>query len=352
MDFSGHIFTLMFEALSTALAGIIGRYSAIVGIVDAPLRAAIVIYLTMLGYAVMRGAIQYPFREFVYRGAMLTFLYFALTSLYGAQIGLFALGGLPSQFANALGGADAGGLGGFFDQLVGSGYEVAEKIQKNLDFYNESQEGGALGLPSGAAIGRNIAAYLLQILVILIAIFTAAIGFTISAFALFALALLSVVGPLFVAALLFDSTRGYFFAWLGALINYLMLVVFALVVTLFITQTTTTVLGTIIESDDIFTSAAKAIGFYALGFFFFFQIPALAAGLGGGAPALATQFAQAISRSAAAVAGGVGGAAVLSAGRSAAGSAARATGRGIARGFAQVTRRSGSVSNAAPGRRS
>src|SRR3546814_3076467 len=70
-------------------------------------------------------------------------------------------------------------------------------------------------------------------MVIVATLLCAAIGFVISAFGLFALALLSVVGPLFVAALLFESTRGYFFAWLGACINYLMLIVFALVLTLF-----------------------------------------------------------------------------------------------------------------------
>src|SRR3546814_2876366 len=37
----------------------------------------------------------------------------------------------------------------------------------------------------------------------------------------------------------------------------------------------------------------KALGFYALGFFFFLQIPGMAAGLGGGGASLASQFANA-----------------------------------------------------------
>ena len=61
------------------------------------------------------------------------------------------------------------------------------------------------------------------------------------------------VGPLFVAALLFESTRGYFFAWLGACINYLMLIVFALVLTLFLTQT----------GDAITIRARRVLGFKA-----------------------------------------------------------------------------------------
>jgi type IV secretion system protein VirB6 len=91
----------------------------------------------------------------------------------------------------------------------------------------------------------------LVVLVMIATLLCAAIGFVITAFGLFALALLSVVGPLFVAALLFESTRGYFFAWLGACINFLMLIVFSLVLTLFLTQVGESVLATISENDEI-----------------------------------------------------------------------------------------------------
>lgn len=343
MDYSGHTFTLMFEAFNNALSGIVGKYVAVIGIVDGPLLVSITLFLTVIGYFVLAGKIEMPVREFVYRALTSATVYIAVTSIYGAQIGLFALGGLPTQFATALGGADVGGLGGFYDQLVGSAFEAIDKMQKSVEAYLVTQENG-LGFPSVSAIGYAIVAQILMAIVIILAILCAAIGFTISAFALFALALLSVVGPLFVAALLFESTRGYFFSWLGAMINYLMLIVFALVLTLFITQTGTTLLASVAETDEIFTSAAKAIAFYLLGFFFFYQIPGLAASLGGGGPALATQFASAVGRGAAAIAGGAGGTALLGAGRSAAGSAARATGRGIARGFSRA--RGGSISKA------
>src|SRR3546814_8694725 len=113
MNFTVHVFTTRFEALSNALAAIVGKYAAVIGIVSPALRIGIVIYISLLGYAIMRGAVQYPFREYAYRGCQLAFLYFAVTSLYGTQIGMFALSGLPGQFATALGGADVGGLGGF-----------------------------------------------------------------------------------------------------------------------------------------------------------------------------------------------------------------------------------------------
>ena len=327
MDFTGHVFTTMFEALNGALAGIVGKYAAVIGIVAPALRIGIVIYISLLGYAIMRGAVQYPFREYVYRGVQLAFLYFAVTSLYGTQIGMFALGGLPSQFATALGGADVGGLGGFYDKLAGSGFTAANTMRDIAKTYQETQG----TLPD---LGYAVLSGFLVVLVMVATLLCAAIGFVISAFGLFALALLSVVGPLFVAALLFESTRGYFFAWLGACINFLMLIVFALVLTLFLTQVGEAILATISENDEIGQAAIKVLAFYALGFFFFLQIPGLAASLGGGGPALANQFASAL-----AAAGGF----VAGRGLQGARAGERAVERGIARGIARY-RGSGSVS--------
>lgn len=328
MDFTGHVFTTMFEALNDALAGIVGKYTAVIGIVAPALRIGIVIYISLLGYAIMRGAVQYPFREYVYRGVQLAFLYFAVTSLYGTQIGLFALGGLPSQLATALGGADVGGLGGFYDKLAGAGFAAAETMRTIADNYQKAHTGV---FPD---VGYAVLSAVMVFAVIVLTVVCAAIGFVISAFGLFALALLSVVGPLFVAALLFESTRGYFFSWLGACINYLMLILFALILTLFLTQIGETILATISENDDIVFVAVKAIAFYLLGFFFFLQIPGLAASLGGGGPALANQFASAI-----AAAGGF----VAGRGLQGARAGERAIERGIARGIARY-RGSGSVS--------
>jgi type IV secretion system protein VirB6 len=327
MDFSDHVFTTMFEALNSALVGIIGQYAAIIGLVSPALRIGIVIYISLLGYAIMRGAVQYPFREYVYRGCQLAFLYFAVTSLYGTQIGLFALGGLPSEFASALGGGYGGGLGGFYDRLAGTGFETANTMRQIAANYQETQG----TLPD---IGYAVFSSFLVVMVLIATLLCAALGFVISAFGLFALALLSVVGPLFVAALLFESTRGYFFAWLGACINYLMLIIFALVLTLFLTQTGETIIATISENDEIGVAAIKALAFYALGFFFFLQIPILAASLGGGGPALANQFASAI-----AAAGGF----VIGRGATGTQATSRAIAQGVSRGIARM-RTSGWVS--------
>lgn len=295
------IFETMMNMVDGALAGIIARYAAIVGMVAGPLRVGVTIYIILLGGAILRGAVQYPFREYVYRALKLAALTIAVTSLYGASIGAFTMSGLPGDFASALGGADAGGLGGYYDQLLAGAFRAMARIDEIVEIHTAAAGQNLVGIPNNWM--EIILAAFVNLAILLIALLSCALGFTITAFALFALALLAVVGPLFLAALLFDSTRGYFFGWLGSVISYVMLVAFALLVTLFISQTTDTFIDSITTGDEVLVAALKAIAFYILGFFFFLQIPSLASGLGGGGPALAAQFANAVTGNVAPMAG-------------------------------------------------
>lgn len=299
MDFP--IFENMMNAVDGALSGIIGLYSSIIGIISGPLRVGVTIYIILLGGAILRGAVQYPAREFVYRALKLAALTWAVSSLYGASVGLFTMNGLPGQFANALGGADVGGLGGYFDTLLQGAAHAIAKITEIVQQHTDEAGKNLVGIPNNFI--EIILAAIANLLILFVALLSCALGFTICAFALFALALLAVVGPLFLAALLFDSTRGWFFAWLGSAISYVMLVVFALLVTLFISQTTDTFVNAITTDDSVLVATFKALSFYVLGFFFFLQIPSLASSLGGGGPALAAQFANAVTGNLAPIAG-------------------------------------------------
>lgn len=286
------VFTRMFDALNNALGGIIAAYSGVVGWISGPLRVGVTIYIILLGIAILRGAVDYPFREFVFRGMKLAALVFAVTTLYGASVGLFTMNGLPQDVASAVGGPNVTGLGGFFDNIVKGSAQTVDRITEIQDMRTAAAGRNLIGMPNNIVEIFFTGVYCLVIMVL--ALLATALGFTICAFALFALALLAVVGPLFVAALLFESTRSFFFAWLGSVISYVMLVAFALLLTLFIQQTGETFIADATAGNtDIVAIAVKAIAFYILGFFFFLQIPGLAAGLGGGGASLATQFAHA-----------------------------------------------------------
>lgn len=265
----------------------------------------------------------------MYRALKLAALTWAVSSLYGASVGLFTMNGLPGQFANALGGADVGGLGGYFDTLLQGAFRAITKIEEIVQAHTDAAGVNLIGMPNN--IVEIILAAFANLVILFVALLSCALGFTICAFAFFALALLAVVGPLFVAALLFDSTRGWFFAWLGSAISYVMLVVFALLVTLFISQTTDTFINSISNDDEVLIAVLKALSFYVLGFFFFLQIPSLASGLGGGGPALAAQFANAVTGNLAPIAGRTMAGAPLSGAR-AVGAGARRLGGGIGSG--------------------
>lgn len=329
------VFTQMFTALNNALAGIINVYTGIVALISGPLRVGVTLYIILLGLAIMRGAVEYPFREFVYRGLKLAALVFAVTTLYGASIGLFTMNGLPQDVANAVGGPNVTGLGGFFDEIVRGSAETVARINEIQDARTDAAGTNLVGLPNNIVEIFLTGVYCFVIMVL--ALVATALGFTICAFALFALALLAAVGPLFVAALLFDSTRSFFFSWLGSVISYVMLVAFTLLLTLFIQQTGQTFIADATAGNtEILPIAIKAIAFYVLGFFFFLQIPGLAAGLGGGGASLATQFGNAVVTSPLAKAG------------KAAGGGAKAVGRAAYQRFSGG--RGGSLRNTSPNR--
>jgi type IV secretion system protein VirB6 len=280
-----NLFATMFTYLNDALGAIIAAYAGVVSWISGPLRVGVTIYIILLGIAILRGAVEYPFREFVYRGFKLAALVFAVTTLYGASTGLFTMDGLPRDVSQAVGGPNVNGLGDFFAQTV-------DKITDIQDARTAAAGKNLIGMPNNIIEIFFTGIYCLILMVM--ALLSAALGFTICAFALFSLALLAVVGPLFIAALLFESTRSFFFSWLGSIINYLMLVAFALLLTIFIRNTGQDFMNQAFAGDtNIPVIAIRAIAFYVLGFFFFLQIPGLAAGLGGGGASLATQFANA-----------------------------------------------------------
>lgn len=286
-----NIYTQMFDLLQAALAGVIATYAGVVGWISGPLRVGVTIYIILLGFAILRGAVEYPFREFVYRGFKLALLVFAVTTLYGASVGLLAMDGLPREVAKAVSAQDASGLGDFFDGILKTAARAVAKIDEIVRMHSEESGKNLFGISNNWP--EIIMSQIIDVVIVLAALLATALGFAITAFALFALALLAAVGPLFIAALLFDTTRSFFFQWLGSVINYLILIAFALLVTVFIANAANTFIDAITTDDTLILATVKALGFYALGFFFFLQIPGMAAGLGGGGASLATQFANA-----------------------------------------------------------
>src|SRR3546814_7580531 len=153
---------------------------------------------------------------------------------------------------------------------------------------------GDLQVPATAII-LCIGTTIIILLTAVAALFALAVGFVIVLYALFALACLAVVGPIFVGALLFYSTRSYFFSWLGSVLNFLMLSLFALLLVLVVANVAESATASFDgQFEHVWETCVRIIAFYVLACFFFLQIPGIAAPLGGGAAALGSKFGNAV----------------------------------------------------------
>ena len=68
------LFTTMYSYVETAIATSVASFGAgLVDFVAAPLALAAIIYVLLLGFAVLRGAIQAPLRELVFQAGKVGF---------------------------------------------------------------------------------------------------------------------------------------------------------------------------------------------------------------------------------------------------------------------------------------
>ncbi|MFK4056841.1 type IV secretion system protein [Brevundimonas sp. NPDC046655] len=250
------------------------RLSSVIAVVEGPLRVALVLYVLLYGYAILRGAISEPVMDFAIRSIKLALLHaLATTAAYSGFVTQPLFVDLPNALTQAISGSGAPNVGAAFDQFLAYAGYLSETI---------AREGSAF----------DPAPYIVAAAVLVIGALACALGFGVVMVAKLALALLVALGPIFIAAALFDATRRYFFGWLSQAVNYLVL--FALMITIF-----QLVLALVrdqwaaIEGHDPMVGGLIFIALCLLGAIFFLQTPAIAAGVAGGASAGLADFANA-----------------------------------------------------------
>jgi type IV secretion system protein VirB6 len=254
------------------------RASSVISEVAGPLRAALVLYVILYGFAILRGSISEPIMDFAVRSLKLAFIYMLATTVaYSSFVvdPLFHV--LPNTLARAISGAGAPDIGAAFDQFFARAAYLAEKISKEASPF-------------------DFGPWILAALVYLVGALAAALGFGVVLIAKVALALLVALGPIFIACALFDATRRFFFGWLAQAVNYLVL--FALIITIFqlVLSLVAQQWGSI-DGNDPIAGGLLFIALCLLGAIFFLQTPAIAAGIAGGASAGLADFANAASLS-------------------------------------------------------
>lgn len=252
------------------------RASAMIGVVSGPLRAALVLYVLLYGFAILRGSISEPIMDFAVRSLKLAIVYLlATTAAYSSWVTDPLFHVLPNTLTEAISGSGTPDVGSAFDQFFNRAAYLADKIAKE-------------------ASPIDFGPWILAAVVYIIGALAAALGFGVVLIAKVALALLVALGPIFIACALFEATRRFFFGWLSQAVNYLVL--FALIITVF--QLILSLVGDQwgqIDGADPMAGGLLFVALCLLGAIFFLQTPAIAAGIAGGASAGLADFANAAS---------------------------------------------------------
>lgn len=277
MNGSFAVFAPAWDFIGAKLNVFLGeRLGYVIAAVSGPLRAALVLYVVLYGLAILRGAIAEPIMDVALRSLKLSFIYLiATTPAYSTFVTEPLFHGLPHTLAQAITGSDLANIGTAFDALLAHAMWLAESI--------------AVGIAP-----FDITRWVMTAAVFVVGALTAAIGFAVVILAKVALALLIALGPIFVACALFEATRRFFFGWLSQAVNYLVL--FTLIITV-----VELVLSLIADQWATIETAAPMAGglifmmLSLLAAIFFLQVPAIAAGIAGGASAGLADFANAVT---------------------------------------------------------
>ncbi len=242
--------------------------------VAGPMRAALVLYVLLYGFAILRGAISEPIMDFAVRSLKLAFIFMLATTVaYSSWITTPLFQTLPSALTQALGGSASTDPGTAFDQFFARAAYLGEKISQTASLTNPAPYLVAAGVYAVGAVA-------------------AALGFGIVIVAKVALALIIALGPIFVACSLFDASRRFFFGWLSQAVNYVLLMALIITVLQMILSLVGDQWGQINGQDPV-VGGLIFIALSILGTIFFLQTPAIAAGIAGGASAGLADFGNA-----------------------------------------------------------
>lgn len=249
--------------------------SNVIAQVAGPMRAALVLYVLLYGFAILRGSISEPIMDFAVRSLKLAFIYtLATTVAYSDWVTQPLFHALPDTLTQAISGTSSPDVGSAFDNFFNRGCYLADKV-------------------AGTANMTNWMPLLIAGAVYVIGALAAAIGFGIVIVAKVTLAILVAMGPIFIACSLFEASRRFFFGWLSQAVNYILLM--ALIITVFqlILSLVASQWGSI-DSADPSAGGLIFIALCILGAIFFLQTPAIAAGIAGGASSGLADFGSAI----------------------------------------------------------
>ena len=253
--------------LNALLTGYIGdNVSRIASTLEPAVVTLAVVYVMVWGYLQLTGSVEEPFVHGVKR--LIT-----LAVILGCALSLWLYNSvIVDTFFNApteLGAVIVGAYDpvGIVDQIIFEGGDAANLLMEK-----------------GSLLSSNFAYYLAGIGVYLIVGLTAIYTIFLLALSRIALSVLLALGPLFIALLLFDTTKRFFEAWLAQLANYAFIALLSvLVAALMLRVVTVAAQQAVSEGGSIqIANAVRVCMASGLTFLVMRQVMPMAAGLASG----------------------------------------------------------------------
>ena len=267
------IFTFLTASIDSALSTYVTAVSTKLALFLAPIVASVLsIHYTLIGMAVMRGEADVPFPKLAWSCTKHVMIFSVAlgTAAYQEWI-IDSVAAMTSLLIEAASPNGATSLAGALDQMDAQGGEYAMTVLGH----------GMALMPVGGWLD------MVGGLVILISnlVLMALIGAW-GILAKVALTFVLAFGPLFISMLGFPPTTKFFDAWLGKVVNYMLLTVFMAAVTTFSMRIAGAFVSQVTAAADTSNSLSDAFGFALLSITLIvvtWQMPNIASGIAGGA---------------------------------------------------------------------
>ncbi|HWU49535.1 MAG TPA: type IV secretion system protein [Asticcacaulis sp.] len=271
MDF--HFFSNFETGMDARLAHYLSSTAANLCAILAPIVAsAIVVYIMLIGYAVMRGEAQDSLHASMWKLVKWSLIAGVALSVGGFNTYIVGgLNGLESALFQATTGAPSGGA--LLDSTVSQFIDLFNKL-------NDNMKSSPLTLPD---FGILVSIIILSLATLIY------FGFATCVFMLAKVAgvLVLALGPAFIVTLIFPPIQRFADAWLSAALNTIIIKVLAGMVLAISTMFLTAIVGNVVANFDTSSLFVNIIEILILSVAFGFilgYIPMLSASLVGGSP--------------------------------------------------------------------
>ena len=264
----------MFGLIATQLetpfiSSVTNLVAALISYASGPLKSALVLYVALMGLAIMSGRADAGMGTFVSRVLKLALVVWFITGagIYANWVQDLFMVVLPNELTTAITGGTIDGNA--FDVIWTQAYDASVLVGRDL---------GTFDFSSMIGIGFYL----------LIALAACVVAFGIYLVSHIALGLLIIIGPLVIGLALFPATTAIFQKWVGALIGCLVLQLFVLVLLSLCIKTEATILGQVAANIGGNAAANLAIllggggAFFGVVILLTLQLPNLANGIAGG----------------------------------------------------------------------